>query len=654
MRQQYMRDGDPDVAQQQLYSCIVENIPLELRGSNKLQQLFEQLFPGEVYCARIGMNYTPIIKAAMERKAAITALENATAAYEASDRTKPPMVKLKGGKVAMCGGTEEVEAIKFYEKEVTRLNERIIELKQQAREMENGRTPTPSVVDGEAAEEEEENFTPKSLAGTGFVTFRSKRAQAAAYQLTVLHDQYPSLKAFQVQAPQNIIWDNLAVKIDQIKVVSMGTRAMYYGGLLFWAAILVVISGLAQMSNLEKYFPFLKQLDPVSYAILEGQLPVIALIVFIALLPMIFTSVSTYIERRKTKSDVQKEVFTWFFCYQLANVYLMLLAGSVLGALTSIIDNPLSIVNLLAAALPGVATFFINYFLTLLMSGVPMLLLNIGPVVIYKLYLSCFNPRKLTRRTLIEGPLANVDINYALVVPPVIYCLCISLLYMVIAPILLFIAGLLFSAWFVAWKYRLCYIIVPGVQSGGVFWYKMFNFSMTGLMFATLTMIGYMGIKQGAAQTVLLIPLPIIVNIVWSIAQDKFQQFSSDMAHHQAVLKDTKTGSGSSLDAETEFHDDFFVPPQLSGPVTACPEPYRIDNIPLVDEHGHLNPAYHTSANTTVNAVYRKKMSDYKPSNSTKSENDELKPMQVTQSASSVSNTGGPYNPIVTENGENV
>ena len=65
------------------------------------------------------------------------------------------------------------------------------------------------------------------------------------------------------------------------------------------------------MSNLQKYLPFLADLDPVSYALLQGQLPVIALIVFISLLPLIFSSVATYIERRKTVTEVSMEVFTW-------------------------------------------------------------------------------------------------------------------------------------------------------------------------------------------------------------------------------------------------------------------------------------------------------------------------------------------------------
>jgi hypothetical protein len=57
-------------------------------------------------------------------------------------------------------------------------------------------------------------------------------------------------------------------------------------------------------------------------------------------------------------------------------------------ALNDIADDPTSIIYILAKALSGVGTFFINYFLTLLLLGVPLMLLRIAPLVIYKIYRS--------------------------------------------------------------------------------------------------------------------------------------------------------------------------------------------------------------------------------------------------------------------------
>lgn len=88
--------------------------------------------------------------------------------------------------------------------------------------------------------------------------------------------------------------------------------------------------------------------------------------------------------------------------YQIANVYLMLLAGSLFNALNDAIANPASIIFLIGKALPSVSIFFINLLLTQLLSGFPGLLLRIGPLIVYKLYRGIFGEKALTRRILVE------------------------------------------------------------------------------------------------------------------------------------------------------------------------------------------------------------------------------------------------------------
>lgn len=441
LRQDFMRDGDPDLSTQQLYSVLVENIPPECRSSKKLQDLFEELFPDNVYTAKIAMKYGPIVKAENNRMAILTRLENYVAAYEASDRVENPIVKLRNGKVPMIGvcGNQSEEAIGFYTKELSISNKIVSSLKKQAKCIDCAAAGVKYEKPLDCAGEEQEDasdetaihFTPKSLSGTGFVTFTSLRAQAAAYQVAVLSDKYPQLKAYPADAPQNIIWNNIFVRHDQIRYSLTVAHAVYYFGLIFWATIVSVVAAFSQLSNLEKFLPFLKQLDAESKALLEGQLPVIALVMLMALLPMIFKSVGTYVVKQKTATEINHEVTEWFYLYQLANVYLMLFAGSLLGAIGDILRKPFSVVNLLAAALPGVATFFINLLLTMTLGGVPMVLLRISPLAMFKLQVAISNPRKLTKRTLLDGPLAPVELPYSVEVPRMMYVLCIALLYMV-------------------------------------------------------------------------------------------------------------------------------------------------------------------------------------------------------------------------------
>jgi hypothetical protein len=163
----------------------------------------------------------------------------------------------------------------------------------------------------------------------------------------------------------------------------------------------------------------------------------------------------------------------------------------------------------------------------------------------------------------------------------------------VIAPIVNFVAGLCFGAYYIVWKYQLCYVIVPQVESGGKLWYKLFKYSMTGLMMSTMTMLGYMGIKQGVSQTPLLIPLPIIVYIVWGQCKEKYEVLSANAALSQAVLKDTSSGEGSSAQVNESFDEEFFLPPQLKRPAHVTPNPYRINDTPLLTRSGCLERIYY-------------------------------------------------------------
>ena len=280
-----------------------------------------------------------------------------------------------------------------------------------------------------------------------------------------------------------------------------------------------------------------------------------------------------------------------FFGYQLANVYLMLLGGSIIGQLGDL-AQPTKIVNLLAASMPAVSTFFINFILVTLLGGVPMFMLRIGPIAIFKIYTSCFKPRALTLRTLLSGPLANFDIRYSLVVPKVAYIMCIAVLYWVIAPLATIAAGLLFAGWYLMWKYHFLYIIVPSYQSGGMYFYKMFDYAFIGLLFSTVTFTAYMGIKESPSAPIV-IPLIFIVWFSWSHMHKKFYTISSTLAFDLAAAKDNDTGFFGSQMTVARFDDDCYRPDVLTAPVAITPWPYRIDDTPLLDENSFLADVYH-------------------------------------------------------------
>ena len=93
-----------------------------------------------------------------------------------------------------------------------------------------------------------------------------------------------------------------------------------------------------------------------------------------------------------------------YFLYQLANIYILLLAGSVYGSLKDLISNPRGILNTIGESLPTVSVFFINFIITTWLSGVPLLLLRLYPSFLFEIYMVFYNPKRITRSMLKGGP----------------------------------------------------------------------------------------------------------------------------------------------------------------------------------------------------------------------------------------------------------
>ncbi len=347
-RMVYFKGGDSKFPIQLAYSVQVENIPLEYRTSPRLRELFDSIFDNEVVCSYVATTLTPLENTIVERKSLLANLESYIAEYEASDLMVRPKLNLLNGIIVPAGGDEQVDAIDYLYDQISILGEEIYVLQLEAKMVSEGPENIEarnrdnkliedeidamrSSISGEGitlkrfstsiknVDKTISNFistyknkiTARMVSGTGFITFRTRRTQAIAAQLPALCGEYPSMKVVPAPAPSDIVWNNMSASTDHTDSVSFLTSMMYYGGLLFWSAILAFIAAISNLSNLETYLPLLKHLNQSSYAILQGILPVLVMILFLTLLPMLMSFVSQNIERRKTFSKIQQEVFKW-------------------------------------------------------------------------------------------------------------------------------------------------------------------------------------------------------------------------------------------------------------------------------------------------------------------------------------------------------
>jgi calcium permeable stress-gated cation channel len=631
LRHEFLLTEDPRLPFQEKLSVLVENLPLSLQSPEALKNLFETIFPGQVATTRIACLTTELEEQIQLREEILTELEIAIAFEQSSPEKKRKMIKIDSKKneptlLSLYG--DEVDAIHFYSQKLNAINSVIKDLRlARPLQMENPLRPSlgsngdvpmvskdtansSSYSDGGGAME-----APGDMVGTptntGFVTFHSRAAALSAYRLGTLFDAHPEIKVSAMGSKSEIIWSNLPYSTKEMEHGQNIESTLFRIGLLFWGTILAFIAAISNLNTLEKYLPFLKSLDDITYSILSGILPVAVMGYFISLLPVIFAYGGEKLSKLKFLSQIQEDVFHWMYGYQIANVFVTTLSGSVFDSLVEIIDNPTSIIGLLGASLPGASVFFGNFTLSAALIGGATELLQIGPLAIYLIYTKILKESALTRRQLLNGPLSDQVLNYGEYLPAVLFILFILQIYWIISPLTTLFAAIYFATKYVILKYQLLYVYTPKFEMGGIFWFGLFRYAMLGLLLSSITMLGYTALKEGQGQVAILFPLPFYVYWKWGAMSHEYESAAKDIPYVCAVRVDADRaeknkrydllaavagGAGAGVSGEKESEllqgSDYYKQPALSAPIEAMPQPYRVDNKPLFDASGALNEEY--------------------------------------------------------------
>jgi len=679
LRQRFMASGDPDMVQQRLLTIKVENIPSNCQSDEKLWNLFNDLFPNEVYsasCCQFAVTIDSLIR---ERDNIVARFEVCLGQEAKNDESvlstgSGIMIDIAtGAPPALYGGITYSKAIQFFCSILIKLNNDISGMQDRAH-MPDGKEPvnpylstkgqslknlvpvkelfTPLLAPG-AQVNEAANLDPEDVSAfdkglgavtdglttavgavegglgavknaavdgidvvrkhvvaplampvdldlpdvdmaalaidysapvhgsTGFITFRTRRSHALAYQVAMLTNQFPDLIAEQALEPRDIVWHNITVPHNWNIIAKNLTSIMYYSGMIFWTAVLAFIAALSNLDNISQYVPALNNLDPVLYAFVAGLLPVVVLMLFLDNLPIIMGLVSEYFEKLKSRSDIARQVFKWFFYYQLSNIYLLLITGSVASSMSAAIDDPMSIFYLLGAAIPSISLFFTNYMITTVLFGVPFQLLVLFPQLTHWFYSQFADATVTTRRQILDGPLAAVPFEYGANLPNLLYVLCIVMTYWTMCPLLSILGALYFCGLYIVYKHQFLYVYTREYETGGMFFYQLFDSAMLCLVISCALMTAYVSVSGGIIPAALLFPLPITVWYCWCNITNEYEHRSANMAYNCAVSSDENHQAHSAL--LQGLTPDCYKQPCMKPEATeAVPFPHRLEGNPLL------------------------------------------------------------------------
>lgn len=677
-RQSFLAGNDPAIPEQMKYSIQLENVPRMYRSNDALKEFLEQMFPNEVLYCHMIIQMTELDKSIATREKIIRILEKEISKYESHPEKKRPTIRIVHGENKDLSYKEEIDSIDYWKYQLIVINENISLLQSKALAVAYGQKEfaprklsdrvnkstdtilqkipsfdklsgsikgiTNVVVDGvleptinrlsKLDSTFKEILSDEYVSSTALVTMSTRKAQITAVQINLLTAEHSSLFAIPAPVPSDIIWENLHVALDYTQKMETLVTGFYVYGLLCWGAVLAFVAALSNISSLSEYLPFLQGASGVTYSLLQGILPVVVNVTFSWLLSLTMTVIAKYVEKRKTKSAVQEEVFGWYFKYQIAGIYLLLISGSIWDSLSDAIDDPVKIIELTSASLPLVSVYFINVTIGYLFTRTPLSLLRPMDSINFIFYRFFLNQKKLLRRDLVEGPLANLSVSYGSALPDILYFLSITFLYWIIAPITLYFTGFLFLFYYISYKYRFLYIVQRDFESGGRFWFGLFGNAMTGLLVSNIFLMAYCAIKQGVQQVPFLVPLLAIILFVWRKIEADFKRSCFNLSLNTAIKTDSHNNTinktqqdpesefkpllnpsteygtvprgsdQSSIDLSTDktktFNEKFLWQKNISEALDSEPYPYRIQDLPLLDSKGQLNDVYLTDQPPTI------------------------------------------------------
>lgn len=370
MRKKYFHGEVDIIPRQTRYTVQVENIPPEMRTSAKLHKAFEALFPGQVLYAHVALSTPELDKLVAERDAVRDQLERAIAVFEGNGKNHRPQLDLRKFNPARYLVEKEVDSISFLTKRLQKLCSRTAKLQRVITDLgepPGGMPDSPVAVlappvdvenhgsadtSGHRGSQDSDTSDDESDAGsetgiqmktmynplqgplnlrkfshlledvktgiselfvstTGFVTFKTRKAQITAVRTSILLEQYPYMTALQAPPPVDVIWANISASTRATEETAVFSAGAYYGCLAFWGGVMAFVAAVSTMSTLEAYLPFVRNFDDFAYAVVEGILPVVVVLTFSTLVSGAIAFIATNVEKRKTNSAVEMEVFKW-------------------------------------------------------------------------------------------------------------------------------------------------------------------------------------------------------------------------------------------------------------------------------------------------------------------------------------------------------
>ncbi|EQK99382.1 DUF221 domain-containing protein [Ophiocordyceps sinensis CO18] len=352
-----------------------------------------------------------------------------------------------------------------------------------------------------------------------FVEFHTQSDAQAAYQVLTHHKALHMCPKEVGIKPQEVIWKNLSIPWWQLVIRRYAVYALIAALIIFWAIPVAIIGLIAQVNTLKK-LPGLTWIDQIPAQILgvvSGLLPSVALSILMSYVPIIMRACA---KLAGATTLTQAELFTQnaYFVFQVVQVFLVqTVFNSASTVIVQVAQNPASLFTILGSQLPTSANFYISFFIVQGITIATGVLTQVVGFFVFKLLYKFLagTPRAMyakwtTLSAILWGSLLPVFTNI----------ICISLVYSVIAPLVLFWSTLAMALFYLAFRYNIFFVSETAVDTHGLIYPRALKQLFTGIYLAEICMVGLFAVSKAVGPAILM-AIFLVFTILFHITMSK-------------------------------------------------------------------------------------------------------------------------------------
>lgn len=476
------------------YSIMIKALPKDVNTPAELENYVNKMAPvkGSVVDTQLFYTTEKLNKKIIAREEAVRKLEHAKAEFK--KKGEEPVCK--DGFLGLLGNKHP--AIEFWSKRLEGKNTQIEELQK--------------AVGGEM----------EPSAGVAFVSFSSQKS-AQVMSEVVVSKNYPNESLVcEAPEPSDVNWEWLHISLHSHRVRTIIVNVGIFFLVFFWSVPVVFLSGFSNLETLSHIDGFSFLVDAVTTSsvitgFLQGFLPNLVLILFMALLTLIIRAIAG-VQGIHSLTILDRSVMNKYFLFLICNVLLVFsIGGSVFTFLNDIIDDYTKLVSILANSLPIQATQFTNYIMIAGFGWYPLGLLRPGPLIVgaIKQKLLCLTERE--HKEAVAPGIFEYPISYA----KELLILCIALTYCTMNPFIMIFAVLFFAFALFANFYNIKYVNIPTYEGGGILWPSAFKRVLVGLLIYQLAMVGLLNLKRVPGASALAVQIAYTL-IFWYLCEHNY------------------------------------------------------------------------------------------------------------------------------------